>query len=340
MKTDEEWMQLALQQARKGIGKTSPNPAVGAVIVKDGEWLSRGWHRRAGQPHAEIEAIRRLPNPASARGATIYITLEPCSTHGRTPPCVEAILAYGFARVVVGTTDPNPAHAGRGLEILRRAGIEVVNDVLEDECRKLNEAFNHWIVTRMPLVIAKCAMSLDGRITRPPGESQWLTSAPARKRVHQLRAQVDAILVGAETVRRDNPQLTIRSLGSRAASRQPWRVILSRSGDLPASSILFTDEWKERTLVFDDLAKALEDLGNRGATSVMIEGGGSLLGSAFDQKLVNRVVFFYAPMLVGGDKSGVAGIGVDSNETAIALEDVTYKKLGPDLLCEARVARL
>ncbi|MEO7932374.1 MAG: bifunctional diaminohydroxyphosphoribosylaminopyrimidine deaminase/5-amino-6-(5-phosphoribosylamino)uracil reductase RibD [Chthoniobacterales bacterium] len=337
MKADADWMQLALQEARKGLGKTSPNPAVGAVIVKDGQLLSKGWHRRAGRPHAEIEAIRALPDPAAARGATIFITLEPCSTHGLTPPCVEAILAHGFVRVVVGTTDPNPAHAGRGLEILRRAGVEVVSGVLEDECRRLNEAFNHWIVTRMPLVIAKCAMSLDGRITRPPGESQWLTSAPARKRAHQIRAQVDAILVGAETVRRDNPQLTIRGLGPRATRRQPWRVVVSRSGNLPASSNLFTDEWKERTLVFDDLDTALEELGQRQATSVLIEGGGEILGAAFDKKLVDRVAFFYAPMLVGGDKPAVAGLGVESNESAIQLEQVSYEKLGPDLFCQASV---
>ncbi len=337
MNLDADWMRLALQEARKGIGKTSPNPAVGAVIVRNGQLLSKGWHRRAGKPHAEIEAIRALSDPALARGATIYITLEPCSTHGRTPPCVDAILTSGFARVVVGATDPNPVHAGRGLEILRRAGVEVLSGVLDDECRKLNEAFNHWIVTRVPLFIAKCALSLDGRITRPPAESQWLTSASARKRAHQLRSQVDAIVVGAETVRRDNPRLTIRGLGQRAARCQPWRVVISRSGDLPADAALFTDEWKERTLVYDDLGKALIDLGNRHATSVLLEGGGELLGAAFDQKLVDRIAFFYAPMLVGGDKPAVAGMGVDANESAILLEDVTYEKLGPDLFCSGRV---
>jgi diaminohydroxyphosphoribosylaminopyrimidine deaminase/5-amino-6-(5-phosphoribosylamino)uracil reductase len=330
-------MALALAEARKGVGKTSPNPAVGAVIVKDGQLLSKGWHRRAGRPHAEIEAIRGLKDAQLASGATIYITLEPCSTHGRTPPCVEAILKHGFARVVVGATDPNPAHAGRGLAILRDAGLEVISGVLEEECRKLNEAFNYWITTRQPLVIAKCAMSLDGRITRRPGESQWLTSAPARRKVHRLRAEVDAIMVGAETVRRDNPKLTIRGLGTRAAARQPWRVVISRSGNLPADAALFTDGWKNRTLVFSSLDAALEDLGEKQVTSVLIEGGGELLGAAFDEKRVHRVAFFFAPMLVGGDKSAVSGKGVESNETAIRLEDVTYKKLGPDLFCEARV---
>lgn len=340
MKTDLDWMRLALREARKGVGKTSPNPAVGAVIAKNGVVLSTGWHRKAGRPHAEIEAIRALPDSALARGATIYVTLEPCSTHGRTPPCVEAILQAGFSRVCVGTTDPNPAHAGCGLDRLRENGLEVDSGILEAECRQLNEAFNHWIVTRRPFVIAKCAMSLDGRITRPPGESQWLTSPPALRRVHRMRSEVDAILVGAETVRKDDPALTIRGLGKPAAQRQPWRVIVSRSGNLPSQARLFTDEWKDRTLVFNDLETALTELGQREITSVLIEGGGELLGSAFDRQLVSRVAFFYAPILVGGDKSAVAGKGVDSNATALTLEDVHYETIGPDLFCTALVKKI
>jgi len=336
---DQSWMRLALGEARKGFGKTSPNPAVGAVVVRDGILLGKGWHRRAGRPHAEIEAIRSLPETGLARGATLYVTLEPCSTHGRTPPCVDAILRAGFARVVVGTTDPNPAHAGRGLELLRRAGVAVTENILETECRNLNEGFNHWITTRRPLVLAKSAMSLDGRIARPPAESQWLTSASARRLGHRLRAQVDAILVGAETVRRDNPQLTVRGQGKRAAERQPWRVVMSRSGKLPAEAHLFTDRWKERTLVFADLPTALEELGRLQATSVLIEGGGEIIGSALDQGLVDRLFFFYAPLLVGGDVPSVGGEGVGSNADAWPLEDVTFEKIGPDLLCRARVRR-
>ena len=338
--TEEDWMRLALQEARKGIGKTSPNPAVGAVIIKNGQLLSKGWHRRAGLLHAEIEAIQALPDPAQANGSTIFITLEPCSTYGRTPPCVDTIVRNGFKRVVVGTMDPNPAHAGRGIGILREAGIVVIIGVLEKECRQLNEAFNKWIVTKRPLVIAKCAMSLDGRITRKPGESQWITTEKARKHVHQLRSSVDAIMVGAETVRRDNPQLTIRGLGKRAAQRQPWRVVISRSGRLPSDSALLIDLWKNRTLIFDDLAKALTELGKRQLTSILIEGGGELLGSAFDQNLVDRVAFFFAPNLVGGDKSAVAGLGVDANKNAIHLEDFCYEKMGSELFCEARVKKV
>src|SRR5215210_6610852 len=224
-------MELAVREARRGVGHTSPNPAVGALIVSPrGRVLARGWHRQAGLPHAEIEAFRALRNPASTRGATLYVTLEPCSTHGRTPPCTEAIIRAGFARVVIGTLDPNPAHAGRGVGILQNRGIETVAGVLEECCRKLNTAFNKWIVTRLPLVVAKAGMSLDGRITRPPHEGQWLTSKASRADAHELRARVDAILVGGETLRTDNPRLTVRDV---PGAKQPWRVILSRSGNLP-----------------------------------------------------------------------------------------------------------
>ena len=173
---DEKFMRAALREALRGFGQTSPNPAVGAVIVRGGRIVARGFHRGAGKPHAEVEALAALKNPGFARGATIYVTLEPCSTHGRTPPCVEALIQNGFARVVIGAIDPNPAHAGRGVGLLQKAGIEVLAGVLEEECRALNVAFNKWIVTGLPFVIAKAALSLDGRLTRPP-----ITSVPAPK---------------------------------------------------------------------------------------------------------------------------------------------------------------
>jgi diaminohydroxyphosphoribosylaminopyrimidine deaminase/5-amino-6-(5-phosphoribosylamino)uracil reductase len=327
---DEEFMRAALAEARRGLGHTSPNPAVGAVIVRGGKIVARGYHHRAGLPHAEIEALRALPKPELAKGATIYVTLEPCSTHGRTPPCVNAIIAAGFRRVVIGTIDPNPSHAGRGVEILRAAGITVVTGVLEKECRELNAAFNHWIVTKLPLVIAKAGMSLDGRLTRPPGEGQWLTNAAARKDAHQLRAQVDAILVGAETVRRDNPRLTVR--GVRGA-RQPWRIVMTRSGNLPKDAHLFTDEHRERTLVYrgKSLRAVLRDLGKRQITSVMIEGGGGVLGEAFDRRLVQRAHFYVAPLLCGGPAVVVSGRGVGSNAEAATIRDAIYTRLGDNL---------
>jgi diaminohydroxyphosphoribosylaminopyrimidine deaminase/5-amino-6-(5-phosphoribosylamino)uracil reductase len=327
---DEEFMRAALAEARRGLGHTSPNPAVGAVIVRGGKIVARGYHHRAGMPHAEIEALRAMPKPALAKGATIYVTLEPCSTHGRTPPCVNAIIAAGFRRVVIGTIDPNPAHAGRGVEILRAAGITVTTGVLEAECRALNAAFNHWIVTKLPLVTAKAGMSLDGRLTRPPGEGQWLTNAAARKDAHQLRAQVDAILVGAETVRRDNPRLTVR--GVRGA-RQPWRIVMTRSGNLPKDAHLFTDEHRERTLVYrgKSLRAVLRDLGKRQITSVMIEGGGGVLGEAFDRHLVQRAHFYLAPLFCGGPAVVLAGRGVGSNAEAATIRDATYTRLGDNL---------
>jgi diaminohydroxyphosphoribosylaminopyrimidine deaminase/5-amino-6-(5-phosphoribosylamino)uracil reductase len=282
-------------------------------------------------PHAEIEALRALPKPVLAKGATIYVTLEPCSTHGRTPPCVNAIIAAGFRRVVIGAIDPNPAHAGRGVELLRAAGIAVTTGVMEKECRALNAAFNHWIVTKLPLVIAKAGMSLDGRLTRPPGEGQWLTNAAARKDAHQLRARVDAILVGAETVRRDNPRLTVR--GVRGA-KQPWRIVMTRSGNLPKDAHLFTDEHRERTLVFrgKSLRAVLRDLGKRQITSVMIEGGGGVLGEAFDRRLVQRAHFYIAPLLCGGPGVVVSGRGVGSSAEAALIRNAAYTRVGDNLL--------
>jgi len=327
---DEKHMHAALLEARRGLGQSSPNPAVGAVIVRGGKVIARGFHRRAGMPHAEIEAIRALEKPELARGATIYVTLEPCSTHGRTPPCVEAIVRAGFRRVVIGAIDPNPAHAGRGVDLLKAAGIAVTAGILEAECRELNAAFNHWIVTKMPLVIAKAGMSLDGRLTRPPGEGQWLTSAAARADAQKLRAQVDAILIGAGTLRADNPRLTVRGV---KGARQPWRVVLTRSGRLPKDAHLFTDEHRDRTLVYrgQSLRAVLRDLGRKQITSVLIEGGGQVLGEAFDRKLVQRVQFYVAPLLCGGPDVVVGGRGVGATVEAPLIRNPHYEKLGDNL---------
>jgi diaminohydroxyphosphoribosylaminopyrimidine deaminase/5-amino-6-(5-phosphoribosylamino)uracil reductase len=283
-------------------------------------------------PHAEIEALRSLKNPALARGATLYVTLEPCSTHGRTPSCCAAIRAHGFRRVVVGAVDPNPKHAGRGLEILRAAGIEVVAGVLKEECAGLNRAFNKWIVTKTPWVIAKAGLSLDGRLTRPPGEGPWLTSADARADAMKLRAQVDAILVGAETARADNPRLTIRGVpGFR--EKQPWRVVLAGLRRLPKSLHLFTDAHRDRTLVYrgESLRAVLRDLGRRQVTSVLIEGGGTVLGEAFDRRLVDEVHFYLAPLLCGGPNV-IGGRGAAATVESLSLNEVRYERLGNDVV--------
>lgn len=328
-------MEAALGEARKGIGCTHPNPAVGAIIVKDRRVLSRGWHRAAGLPHAEIEAIAGLKNPDDARGATLYVTLEPCSTHGRTPPCTEAIIRTGIRRVVFGSLDPNPRHAGRAVRILDAAGILVTTGILASECAAINEAWNKWIATGIPFVIAKAGMSLDGRISSPPGR-RWITSEASRHDAMALRASCGAILVGGETVRTDNPRLTIRGM---SGVKQPLRAVWTRSGNLPPGSRIFTDRHRAKTVVFREMSlrRVLKELGKMGVHSVLIEGGGRTLGEAFDRGLVNRAVFYIAPVLTGGGVASVGGRGVNSNERGWRLEAPAYCMTAGDLRVEGTV---
>jgi diaminohydroxyphosphoribosylaminopyrimidine deaminase / 5-amino-6-(5-phosphoribosylamino)uracil reductase len=335
---DERWMRMALHEARKGLGQTSPNPAVGAVIVVADKVLAKGWHRRAGGPHAEIEALSNLPDRRSAYGATLYVTLEPCSTTGRTPPCTDAISAAKIGRVVVGAIDPNPKHHGRGLDKLRSAGIAVTTGVLAEECELLNVGFNRWITNGTPWVIAKVAQSLDGRITRPPGEFQWISNTRSRRVAQCLRSTVDAILVGAETVRRDNPRLTVRE---RPRSIQPLRVVVTRSGNIPADATILTDQYRDRTVVFRDAAwlDLLKDLGTRGVTRLLVEGGGDVLGQLRDQQLIDELWCFISPCLTGGDKPSFAGAGVAAMSDASRLERIRYKRFGDDVLVTGQVVR-
>ena len=323
-------MRAALAAARRGIGSASPNPAVGAVLVRGKRVISRGYHRASGLPHAEIECLAAAPT-GSLRPATLYITLEPCSTIGRTPPCTDAIVRAGVGRVVIGATDPNPLHGGRGIDQLRASGIRVTTAVLVAECSQLNEAFSKWIVTGKPFVIAKCGMSLDGRLTRAPNEERWLTGPVARRHAMRLRAQVDAILIGAETLRRDNPRLTTRGI---PGARQPWRVVLSRSGKLPRDAHLFADRFAARTLVYRNkaLRQVLADLGRREITSVLIEGGGNVLGQAFDARLVDKVQFYLAPVFTGGPVPAVAGRGAGSTADGAKLSQTRFERIGPDLI--------
>jgi diaminohydroxyphosphoribosylaminopyrimidine deaminase/5-amino-6-(5-phosphoribosylamino)uracil reductase len=297
MNQDEVWMLLALADARRGVGLTSPNPPVGALLVKNERLVSSGWHRKAGGPHAEIEALRGQ----DARGGTLYVTLEPCSTHGRTPPCVEAIIAAGVNRVVWGADDPNPQHAGRARELLTAAGITVTSGVQETACREIIAPFAKLISTGLPYVIAKAGMSLDGRITRPAGEGQWLTGEAARTDAMKLRAQCDAIIVGAETIRQDNPALTLRGPDIPEGKDQPWRVVLTRTGNLPPDAQVFTDAHRDRTLVMSDLplTEVLQSLAARGVMQVLIEGGGTVLAQAFDARLVDEAVCYIAPLISG-----------------------------------------
>jgi len=334
MTADETFMHAALAEARKGTGKTTPNPAVGAVIVKSGRILARGWHRAAGRDHAEIEALKAL-GKRTARGATLYVTLEPCSTHGRTPPCTDAIVQAGVSRVVYGATDPNPGHAGRALKILRAAGISVTTGILETDCTALNRAWNKWISSGLPYVIAKAGMTLDGRINSPP-DSRWITSEASRRDAMKLRACVQAILVGGETIRADNPQLTIR--GIRNAS-QPWRAVWTKSGKLPASARIFCDEFQDRTLVFRNqpLRAVLLELARRNAVSVLIEGGARILGEAFDRGLVDEVCFYMAPTLSGGPVPATGGKGAGSTLQSLPLIQTEYSRIGRDIKLSARV---
>ena len=331
MNDDEKWMTLALEEARKGIGRTAPNPPVGAVIVKDGILLGKGWHRAAGRPHAEREALADAAGK-DVRGAAIYVTLEPCSTYGRTPPCTQGLIDAGIARVVYACVDRNPDHAGRADALLAAAGIEVVSGVCREEAEKLLRPFFKVRETGLPWVIWKTAMSLDGRITRPPGESQWLTGEPARADVQRLRATADVILTSGETVRRDHPALTIRVPEWLEGRQQPWRVVFTDKPEtLPADAPLFTDEWNERTLVRPrhDLEETLRALvKEQGVLTVMVEAGGVFSAALFEAGLIDEVVVYYAPILCGGPAPGMGGAGL---KESLHLNEVDFQQFGNDI---------
>ena len=365
-------MREALRLAKKGFGQTSPNPMVGAVLVKGGKIIGRGWHRRAGLPHAEVEALRdaqkRSHNP---RGATLYVTLEPCCTHGRTPPCTEAIIAAGIKKVVVGATDPNPKHAGNAFKILQHAGIKVVRGILAGECAKLNEAFNHWIVRRTPFVTVKAAMTLDGKIATASGESKWITGEKARAHGMKLRQRADAILVGINTISADDPSLTFRpvqSPKSKVQSHALRRIILDSMARSPLDSKIVSDEFAALTTIFvsksapknrvaalakkvnvivaptasskSDLRWLLKKLGLENVTSLLIEGGGEVNASFLIGGFAQRAAFFYAPKILGGcdSRKAVAGDGVTNLAGAIQLKEIEWKRIGEDLLMTALVA--
>ncbi|MDD5138718.1 MAG: dihydrofolate reductase family protein [Verrucomicrobiales bacterium] len=404
--TDAQFMQLALRLARRGLGATSPNPMVGAVLVKGGKNIGRGWHRRAGGPHAEIEAFRDAQKRGhSPRGATLYVTLEPCCTHGRTPPCTEAIIAAGIKRVVIGATDPNPKHAGRGFKILQRAVIEAVSlgegrarhsvravsgltnqrrarsdapyQKLADECVKLNEAFNHWIIHRTPFVTVKAAMTLDGKIATAGGESKWITGEKARAHGMKLRRNSDAILVGINTILADDPSLTARAKmegGGWRMAKPIRRIVLDSLARTPLDAKVVRDEFaalttivvgkhapKKRVMALKNLVNVLvaplkksairnpqsaidlrwllKKLGSENVTSLLVEGGGEVNASFLLGGFAQRVAFFYAPKILGGrdSRKGVAGDGAKSLIEAVQLREVGWRRLGEDLLLTARV---
>ena len=353
----EKMMRRALSLAHRGMGKTAPNPAVGCVIVKDGEVVGEGWHKRAGTPHAEAHALARAG--AAARNADVYVTLEPCAHFGKTPPCADALIAAGVARVYAGMVDPNPHVSGNGLEKLRAAGIEATAGILEGACRIVNEPFIKHVTTGLPFVTLKSALTLDGKSATAEGDARWITSERSRRYVHKLRSQVDAIMVGVGTVIADDPLLTCRIPGG----KDPLRVVVDSRLKVPLSARLFHLQSTATTLVAtvsDDAARIagiretgadvvicremegrvdLHDLmarlGAMHLQSVLLEGGSTLAGEALRRGVIDKVMLFYAPKLVGGDGPGLfAGRGVARMEDAIRLRDITYTRFGADLLIQ------
>ncbi len=351
---DRAMMQRCLELARRALGRTSPNPMVGAVVVKDGEIVGEGFHPRAGEPHAEVFALKAAGD--RARGATIYVSLEPCNHYGRTPPCSEALVAAGVAKVVVGMVDPNPLVASGGIARLRAAGIEVLVGVEEEACRKLNEGFIHRILYKRPLGILKYAMTLDGKIATTTGHSAWVTSQDARSVVHEVRAACDAVIVGGNTVRLDNPRLTSRQQGA----HNPLRVVMSRSLNLPEEANLWRTE-DAPTLVLTEVGanpsfkqlllkqgvevvelsplspdQAMAYLYERGFCSVLWECGGVLAASAIAQGTVQKVLAFIAPKIIGGNfaPTPVGDLGFTTMTEALSLERVEMRVVGSDCLVE------
>lgn len=355
---DQALMRRCLELARRARGQTAPNPMVGAIATQAGAIVGEGFHPRAGEPHAEVFALQAAGE--RARGATLYVNLEPCNHQGRTPPCSEAVIQAGVQRVVVGMVDPNPQVAGRGIARLRQAGLEVTVGVEAAACQELNEAFVYRMQYQRPLGILKYAMTLDGKIAATSGHSAWVTTTAARQRVHDLRAGCDAVIVGGNTVRRDNPWLTSHGMG-----HDPLRVVMSRSLDLPETAQLW-DTTTVPTLVLTlaganpalqktlrhrgvdvielpDLtpAGAIAHLAQRGCLSVLWECGGRLAARAIADGSVQKVLAFIAPKIIGGEQapSPVGDLGLTQMTQALPLERVTWEAVGPDLLVQGYLSQ-
>ena len=361
-----DYMEQALSLARLALGQVSPNPAVGAVVVKDGVVVGWGYTQPPGSWHAEIVALKQAGK--EARGGVMYVTLEPCCHYGRTPPCTQAVIAAGITEVHLAMLDANPLVSGRGKSELEKEGIRVYVGEHEEEAKKINEAYTKFITTGMPFVTAKFAMSLDGKIATRSGDSKWISGDEARKYVHNLRYTSDAIMAGVNTVLVDDPRLTVRGCGDKGgtARKQPLRVIVDGKGRTPLTARLFSEPGKtllalgkfaapEEKATFAragaellelpldgglvDLEELLKVLGERGITSVLVEGGGILLGSLFDYGLVDKVVAFIAPIIIGGEgaKTAVGGKGVDKVVDSLKLKHVSLEKLGEDLMISGYV---
>ncbi len=362
-----DYMKQALSLAKLALGQVSPNPAVGAVVVKDGEVVGQGYTQPPGSWHAEVLALKQAGE--KARGSVIYVTLEPCCHYGRTPPCTQTIIAAGISEVHMAMLDPNPLVSGKGEDELEREGIKTYVGEHKGEAKEINEAYIKFITTGMPFVTAKFAVSLDGKIATKNGDSKWISGSEARKYVHYLRYTADAIMAGANTVLADDPHLTCRHGGKGGEVRkQPLRVIVDGRGRTPLTAQVFSEPGKallavgkfvkpEKKEAFAqvgaellelpsdegrvDLEKLLKALGEREITSVLVEGGGILLGSLFDFKLVDKVIAFIAPIIIGGEeaKTAVVGKGVDRVVDALKLERISVEKFGEDLMVSGYVKR-
>ncbi len=354
-------MELALKLALKAKGKTSPNPLVGSLVVKSGRIIGRGFHAKAGLAHAEIIALNKAGN--KAKGATLYVTLEPCAHTGRTAPCVNRIIESGIKEVVVGMIDPNPLNNGRGLMLLKQSNIKVRAGFLEEQLKKINESFIKYITTRIPLVTVKVGQSLDGRIATRTGDSKWITSDKSRSFAHKLRQDYDAIMVGVNTVLRDNPRLN-----TWFSPKKLIKIIVDSNLSTPENSDIFSGdaqviivtlpsrpgqetenrkhlaakakilEVKERSGQIN-LRDALKKLAQLQISSIIVEGGGTLIGSLFDEKLVDKILFFISPKIIGGKDavSSVMGTGVKRVDQAIKLHDLKIRRFDEEFLIEARV---
>lgn len=358
---DIHFMKLALREAKKGIGRTSPNPAVGAVIVRNDEIVGKGYHHRAGTSHAEVHALHAAGKTATA--GTLYVTLEPCNHTGRTPPCTQAILDSSIKRVVVGMLDPNPDVAGGGCLFLKSKGVEVSSGVLDEECREINYPFIKHVTTGRPWVIVKAGMSLDGKIATRKGHSSWITNEFSRKKVHQIRDTVDAILIGSGTAITDDPSLTTRLLHRKG--KDPVRIILDTNLSVSPRSTIFTQKSSSSTMIFCgpqaekqkrsalessgalirqvgldkegkvDLLQVLDELGKNQIMSVLVEGGSRIHGSFLRAGLADQAFMFIAPVFVGGDGISVAdALGFDTVPQASRLKNVKTRRFGDDVLVE------
>lgn len=359
MESDERYMWMALDLARKACGKTNPNPMVGAVLVKDGEVVGTGFHHRAGEPHAEIIALKEAGE--KARGATLYTNLEPCSHFGRTPPCTEALIEAGIRKVVMATSDPNPVVAGNGAAKLEQAGIKVKEGVLEEKAKRLNEVFFKYIVSGTPFVVAKTAMTMDGKIATYTGKSRWITGKKSRNFVHRLRAMCDGIMVGINTIMQDNPRLDVR-LEDETESH-PIRIIVDSTGKLPHDSAVVNTASKQKTILATtdrapeeklallrsrgvdvlvlpsqnekvDLHALMLALGQQGVSIIMAEGGGTLNYSLLELNLIDKLYCFIAPLLFGGKDAPtpLEGAGIMEPDQAWIVENMEIKQLENDLL--------